>query len=134
LISWLRGISEIRRLTAENKKLGGRVAFLEEERERLINENREHSLAWADRFITKHGQFATGDEIKGKVVAQSGEAQRLRDLRMQEDLQAHLDSVRARLRQDAIDAGLDASHAEAMYAANKAAYEQQFYDGLTPFL
>lgn len=134
LINWFKGVLEIRRLTVENDKLGGKVAFLEKERERLINENREHSLAWADRFITKHGQFATGDEIKGKVSAQSADTQRLRDIRTQEELQAHLDSVLVRLRQDAKDAGKTPAEADAYFALHKAEYEQDFYNTLDPFL
>lgn len=132
-MGWFSGIQEIRRLSAENEKLGGKVAFLEKERERLITENRERDLAWADRFLTQSGNYAMADEAKGKAKAQNSDVQRLNDIKLKEELQAHLDSVHAQLRQDAIDAQLPVAEADALFARNREEYTQQFYDNSGPF-
>ena len=114
-------------LASENKILRARVDFLEKERDRLIGENRERDVLWADRFLTnKVNTFAIGAEAKAQVRDKPDE-------RLQEELEAHLDATLARLKQDAREANLPEAIAEADFAQNREVYIQQFLDNQTPY-
>lgn len=90
-----------RRLAAEVKTLRSRAEYLEKERERLIRENRERDLAWADRFLTHTVKaFAIGDEAKAKAAPEPSPQD------YNEKLQRFLDSKEYILREDAKEAEL----------------------------
>lgn len=133
-MGWFSNLQDNRRLTAENENLSGRVAFLEKERERLLQLVLERDTLMTDRIITLSGSYAVADEAKAKAGDRLAEVQRLRDLKTQEELAAHLDSVQARIRQDAKDAGLSDAEADAEFARNRDRYVQEFYNDSEPFL